>query len=44
MGITRRELEKVYNEVKDKYKRKEDSDIILGIDTLYKALIEYQSR
>ena len=42
MGITRKELEKVYEEVKAKYRRTyRDSDIVLGINELYKALINY---
>ena len=42
MGIRRRELDKVYEEVRSRYRRKNrDKDIVEGIDTLYQALIDY---
>lgn len=42
MGITRKELDKVYEEVRSRYRRKErDSEIIKGIDVLYNALDDY---
>ena len=42
MGLTRREINKVYEEVKSRYRRKiRDKDIIEGIDTLYKAMLDY---
>lgn len=45
MGITRKELDKVYEEVKSRYRRKNrDKDIIEGIEILYQALIHYIDR
>ena len=42
MGIRRRELDKVYEEVKSRYRRNNrDKDIVEGIDALYKALSDY---
>ena len=42
MGLTRKELDKVYEEVKSHYRRKNrDKDIIKGIDILYRALNDY---
>lgn len=42
MGLTRKELDKVYEEVKLRYRRKSrDRDIVEGIDVLYKALNDY---
>lgn len=42
MGITRKELDKVYKEVKSRYRRKNrDKDIVEGIDILYEALLNY---
>ena len=42
MGITRKELDKVYEEVRSRYRRKNrDKDIVEGIDALYKALSNY---
>lgn len=42
MGLTRRELDKVYEEIKSRYRRKNrDKDIIEGIDILYRALNDY---
>ena len=42
MGLTRKELDKVYEEVKSRYRRKNrDSEIIKGIDILYNALNDY---
>ncbi len=42
MGLTRKELDKVYQEVKSRYRRKNrDSEIIQGIDILYNALDNY---
>lgn len=42
MGITRRELNKVYEEVKSQYRRKNrDKDIVEGINALYNALMHY---
>lgn len=42
MGINRKELDKVYEEVKSRYRRKNrDSEIIKGIDILYNALNDY---
>ena len=42
MGITRKELDKVYEEVKSRYRRKNrDLEIIKGIDILYNALNDY---
>ena len=42
MGLTRKELDKVYEEIKSHYRRKNrDKDIIEGIDILYNALNDY---
>ena len=42
MGLTRKELDKVYEEVKSRYRRKNrDSEIVKGIDILYNALNDY---
>lgn len=42
MGLTRKELYKVYEEVRSRYRRKNrDSEIIKGIDILYNALNDY---
>ena len=42
MGLTRKELDKIYEEVKSQYRRKNrDSEIIKGIDILYNALNDY---
>ena len=42
MGITRKELDKVYEEVKSRYRRiNRDKEIIEGIDILYNALNDY---
>jgi hypothetical protein len=42
MGLTRKELDKVYEEVKSRYRRKNrDAEIIKGIDILYNALDDY---
>ena len=42
MGLTRKELDKVYKEVKSRYRRKNcDSEIIKGIDILYNTLNDY---
>ena len=42
MGLTRRELAKVYEEVKSRYRRSNrDKELIEGIDILYKALNDY---
>jgi hypothetical protein len=42
MGLTRKELDKVYKEVKSRYRRNNrDKDIIKGIEILYEALDEY---
>ena len=42
MSLTRKELDRVYEEVKSRYRRKgRDRDIIEGINMLYKALDEY---
>ena len=42
MSLTRKELDKVYEEVKSQYRRKErDKYIHRGIDELYNALIHY---
>lgn len=42
MSLTRKELDKVYEEVKLRYRRKNrDSEIIKGIDILYNALNNY---
>ena len=42
MSLTRRELIKVYHDIKLNYRRSQrDKDIIYGIDTLYHALMNY---
>ena len=42
MSLTRKELDKVYEEVKSRYRRKNrDLEIIRGIDILYNALNDY---
>ena len=42
MSLTRRELDKIHDELKAQYRRKErDRDIRYGIDELYRALINY---
>lgn len=42
MGLTRKELDKVYEEIKSHYRRKNrDKDIVEGIDILYQALNNY---
>ena len=42
MAIKRKELDKVYEEVKSRYRRKNrDLEIIKGIDILYNALNDY---
>ena len=42
MAIKRKELDKVYEEVRSRYRRKNrDSEIIKGIDILYNALNDY---
>lgn len=42
MSLTRKELDKVYEEVKSRYRRKNrDKDIVEGIDILYQALNNY---
>lgn len=42
MSLTRRELDKVYEEVKSRYRRKNrDLEIIKGINILYNALNDY---
>lgn len=42
MAIKRKELDKVYEEVRSRYRRKNrDSEIIKGIDILYNALDDY---
>ena len=42
MGLTRKELDKVYEEVKSRYRRKNrDLEIIEGIEVLYNALNDY---
>lgn len=42
MAIKRKELDKVYEEVRSRYRRKKrDSEIIKGIDILYNALNDY---
>lgn len=42
MGLTRKELDKVYEEVKSRYRRiNRDKEIIEGIDILYHALNDY---
>ena len=42
MSLTRKELDKVYEEVKSRYRRKNrDSEIVKGIDILYNTLNDY---
>ena len=42
MGLTRKELDKVYEEVRSHYRRKNrDKDIVEGINILYQALNNY---
>lgn len=42
MSLTRKELDKVYEEVKSRYRRKErDADIRKGINIMYNALLNY---
>lgn len=42
MGLTRKELDKVYEEVKSRYRRSNrDKEIIEGIEVLYNALNDY---
>ena len=42
MSLTRKELDKIYGEVRSRYRRKNrDKDIIEGINVLYDALIHY---
>ena len=42
MGLRRKELDKVYEEVKSRYRRSNrDKDIVEGIEVLYKALVDY---
>ena len=42
MGIKRRELTNIYEDVKSQYRRNNrDKDIIKGIDVLYEALMNY---
>ena len=42
MGLTRKELDKVYEEIRSHYRRRNrDKDIIEGIDILYRALNDY---
>ncbi|MBQ1550832.1 MAG: hypothetical protein IIZ67_01910 [Bacilli bacterium] len=42
MSLTRKELEKVYEDVRSLYRREQrDEDIRRGIDILYEALINY---
>lgn len=42
MGLTRKELDKVYEEVRSRYRRSNrDIEIIEGIDILYNALNDY---
>ena len=42
MAIKRKELDKVYEEVKSRYRRvNRDKDIREGIEVLYKALNDY---
>ena len=44
MSLTRKELDKVYEEVKSRYRRKNrDKEIIEGIDILYNALNDYMN-
>lgn len=42
MSLTRKELDRVYDEVKGLYRRKErDKDIQLGIDIMYQSIMDY---
>lgn len=42
MSLKRKELDKVYEEVKSRYRRKNrDKDIVEGINVLYNALTHY---
>ena len=42
MSLTRKELDKVYEEVKSRYRRSNrDAEMIKGIDILYNALDDY---
>ena len=43
MGVTRKELEKIYQIEKKKYRRVKgrDKDILNGIDILYTAILNY---
>lgn len=42
MGITRKELDKIYKGVYSLYRRQNrDKDIRLGIDIMYQAIIDY---
>lgn len=45
MGLTRRELDKVYEEVRSRYKRRNNRDleIVTGMDILYNALDDYMN-
>lgn len=44
MSLTRKEIDKIYEELKGLYRRRErDKDIHIGIDAFYQALLEYQS-
>jgi hypothetical protein len=44
MSLKRKELDKVYEEVKSRYRRKErDKDIRKGIDVMYNAIINYMN-
>jgi hypothetical protein len=42
MGITRKELDKIYKDVYSLYRRKNrDKDIRTGIDIMYQAIMNY---
>ena len=42
MGINRRELDKVYHQVKELYRREyRDKNTRFGIDVMYEAIIDY---
>ena len=44
MSLTRKEIDKIYEELKGLYRRRErDKDIHIGIDAFYQALLDYQS-
>ena len=44
MSLTRKELDKVYEEVRSRYRRSNrDVEIIEGIDILYNALDDYMN-